>query len=339
MAGGAWRAWPDAARPPMSRRAGVARGLVGLGVGLVLAGLGTEVAFRAVSFTPRVQIVRDGVGSRTTTVMDGVVLWDEGPSDLVDRNEACPEDGTVNLLLAGDSVFRVTHPDGRDNSLDGILESRLRRDHPGLCVVNVSESGYIPEQVFAEIRRAHSRFRVDALVVGVFKDAGHYARFGDAWIEVNGYALDATGAPRLPWFPGGALNALLFERSRAFQYATLTMGALRDDPDPLRDYRAIAAWAEARAIPMLLVDLPWLSAPFAESAASPRHTLAPWGAPVVDVARELSGDDVAALRTDLCCHYNAAGHARLADVIEPRVRALLARPADQGAAVASPVTR
>ena len=32
-------------------------------------------------------------------------------------------------------------------------------------------------------------------------------------------------------------------------------------------------------------------------------------------------DDVAALRVDRCCHYGRAGHERLADLLEPRLRA------------------
>jgi hypothetical protein len=30
----------------------------------------------------------------------------------------------------------------------------------------------------------------------------------------------------------------------------------------------------------------------------------------------LEGEDYVALRADPCCHYNAAGHARLADIFE-----------------------
>ena len=39
--------------------------------------------------------------------------------------------------------------------------------------------------------------------------------------------------------------------------------------------------------------------------------------PFLDVATLLTNDDVEALRLDPCCHYNEAGHRRLAEALRP----------------------
>ena len=57
--------------------------------------------------------------------------------------------------------------------------------------------------------------------------------------------------------------------------------------DPERDpYRFVASWAEANGVDMIRLD------------------------------ERLRAHDVEAIRLDTCCHYNAAGQALIADILE-----------------------
>ena len=78
--------------------------------------------------------------------------------------------------------------------------------------------------------------------------------------------------------------------------------------------------------------MPPLDRPFAESAASgyvgygPIRELAESAqVSLVDVAAELSGQDVEALRLDPCCHYNAEGQQALADMLAPMIATAFAQ--------------
>jgi hypothetical protein len=54
------------------------------------------------------------------------------------------------------------------------------------------------------------------------------------------------------------------------------------------------------------------------------------GVPLVDVPRELREVDVASVRLDQCCHYNAQGHELLAELFEEMIREQLPElPDDQ----------
>jgi hypothetical protein len=49
-------------------------------------------------------------------------------------------------------------------------------------------------------------------------------------------------------------------------------------------------------------------------------------APIVSLAQELVAEDPVVLRHDPCCHFNAVGHKRVAEVLLPHIRARLEGP-------------
>ena len=87
-----------------------------------------------------------------------------------------------------------------------------------------------------------------------------------------------------------------------------------------KELQEALALAAAHEMTLVVVYMPTLSQPFAESAAHPlasygpaRHAFAAVDAVQVDAAALLTDASYEALRLDPCCHYNAAGMALLAE--------------------------
>ena len=311
---------------PFARRQ-TAFALVATTAGLAMAvTLGECVAAR--SPLPRIQVLPLKGPVR---VVDGTPVWRTPEGSEARENAAC--EGT-NVLLLGSSILYGSGLSPED-SLGPALQTRL----PGVCVQNHAQPAFTfdNQRVVAAERLAQGEV-APVVVWEIWQNSvNRLDVLGDAAYNFGELVVDADGVPSVLALGPGA-NRALFSRSAMVRQLSVRLAPRRTPTalapgwaaladGPLRT--ALQTQLAAGAAP-LLVLMPPLDRPFAESAATPFVGYAPiWqvaselGVPVLDVAGAMADQPVEAVRLDPCCHYNAAGQQALADLLAPEISALL----------------
>jgi hypothetical protein len=287
-----------------------------------------EALVRGLSPTPRAQVL---VESRTITFGEtgGVVTW-HTRDPQIEPTPCASSAASHQAVVVGSSILRGSGTEG-PNVFSELLRQRL--DPAAWCVDNLSQPAFSSEQKRAVALEALARPRPpDRLYWEVWQnDGGHYVRLGDTVINVGAYPLDEAGYPSPLGLPP-AVNRGLFDHVALWRYAVLALGA-RDpaSQDPKARWEAIlrddllpvVEAAKAVGTQIVLIECPPLDRPFADSVVKPHRGFgAVWtfagaqGLRWIRLESALEGEDYVALRADPCCHYNAAGHARLADIFE-----------------------
>lgn len=317
-----------------------ARPVVGLLVGSVLAAGVVEAAVRLLRPTPRVQVVRLDSDSLTFDMSEDVVLWHDPMEATWYREDGCAAGDLPVLLLAGDSIPYVTSGHGQDARLAGKLQQAMAEGGTPVCVVDVSQSGYLPHQVLSSAQRADAMFHADAVMMWVWKPDRHLIRHGNALYD-DLLVTDDADYPASPLPLPAAAHHWLFEHARSWEFLTLALGTwsvAKSYPSDV-SYRAAIAWTAREDLPLMMVEASPLDRPFADTMATWGEPLdngsRPWQAAVreaalaagstyVRLAELLVDADFLAIRHDSCCHYNEQGHALIAQRLLPGVQALFA---------------
>lgn len=203
--------------------------------------------------------------------------------------------------------------------------------------MNFAQPGFTFDNKLALARRWVPRLRPALVLWEVWaNDPRHYSVLGSTAYSLTGLDVgpdgypDAFGLPRL-------VNAWLFRRSRLYEYASIGLAPTHFQPWAVEwrefaEKRLVDAFdlAARNGAKILLVLCPALDRELRASARS----LDPGYAAAVDVARrlgvpyvrldeELAAEDYRAVRLDPCCHFNARGHAAIADALHRRLLPLL----------------
>lgn len=234
------------------------------------------------------------------------------------------------VLVLGDSVFF-----GFQVPAEEVFTRRIQRDlearAPGTapCVLNFAQSGFSGQQMLELARVLLPRLKPDLLVwQSWWSNATTYTLLGDAAYVLDQYRCGPDGAPAVFGLPD-AWNGWLFVHSWLYRYASLALGAGPPLPPSVQwlpvvaqRLRAARDLARAAGTRMVVVVDPALDAPFDAPSDLTRSRdrdvagiAADLGIPVVFLDQRLAGRDVARLRLDTCCHFNAEGHAALAEVL------------------------
>ncbi len=304
-------------RPPRrpTRRFRWGLRLLALALGLLVGLLATEMITAGLPLPQRIQVIRERPGLSLTT-RDGVPVWRS------DRSAGLrPDCEERPIHVYGSSILRgVRVPDAE------VFSRRLGDD---ACLRNFAEAGYAAQTNLAVAKERVPAERPVGIIWEVWRGSpGAYTAIGPA-------AYKLMGAP-----PPEGLTRLAFIHSRAVEYAWL---ARLQIPRPDRLYAdyldgtlpELRALAAEHGAELLFVLCPSLSRPLAESATrrEPLYDIVrELEVPMIDLAAELADRDVSALRLDPCCHWNADGHAAIAELLRPWVRSLADTgepPADQ----------
>ncbi|MFT4974312.1 MAG: hypothetical protein ACI8S6_000194, partial [Myxococcota bacterium] len=298
-------------------------------LGLLLALGGAELAARQLT-APRVQQVPL---AGTARLIDGVPVW-RAPTGAAEReNRACEGEA---VLLFGSSIFF-----GSSLPPEDTLGPPIQAALPGTCVENHAQPGFTfaNEHAIARERLAEPGARPPAVVVWEIwqNSINTLDVIGDSAYNFGELAVDAGGVPSVLALSPPA-NRALFARSAVFRQLTLRAASLRPPTQLMPRWEAFAAGpltdaiaeAEAAGATVILALLPALDRPFSESASAGyvgyepvRRLAVSAGLPLVDVAEQLAGQPVEALRLDTCCHYNADGQKALAEVLAPFIGSAL----------------
>jgi lysophospholipase L1-like esterase len=312
---------------------------------------GLEVAFRRAPPPPPTQFIRNHVNAVTDVsrsprlrVENGVPVWGSPERTNLDCVRKYPE--RTQLVFFGDSI---TH--GSTMVSDGVvftqrLQERLnaRQPSPGFCVLNFAQPGFGFEQSEAVAQAELPRLHPTLVFWQFWANWRHYELIGDTAYEVHAYALrDGVPCPKaLRWVPS-AWHAWLFQHSRVYEYTALRFGERNDRP--YAEERTLAAQDDvaranrvvkkAGASLEVLIGA-WLDKPFVpfapdrrmeeEGLTAVRDAALAQGVPVMPFQDALLGQDYLALRADPCCHFNEAGHQRVAEKLEAEVLQRLAAP-------------
>ncbi len=309
-----------------------------------------EVVARTFDLTPSVQTVPAAMRgasrfspmhSTHLRMLHGVPVWgDDGRAGLACVREH-PE--RVRVAFFGDSI---TYGVGvRDAELfTTVLQARLdaARPVPGFCVLNFAQPGFGFDQSLAIARDELPALRPAFVFFEFWSMERDYRRLGTDAYEVHRHRLRGDGFPS----PLGAAlvpdaaNSWLFAHSAGYRWLAFDHGStLR--PDEEITPAAFAAHVEA-TLPSLFDSVGahgvlFAATPLGEPFDVPLHGVArnAWIAPVYAIAHAhgmtalrldeaLLHDDPAAIRLDSNCHFNPAGHRRLAEIfaqtMEPMLR-------------------
>lgn len=289
--------------------------------------LGLGVALLAIELwanrqpIPRIQQVLM-VGTQTE-VVDGVALW-RSVGTAERENFAC--EGEQRLMVLGSSILFGSDLEPEE-SLGPLLESH----RPGLCVHNLAQPGFTLQNQLTAAQKALSGPLAgrtpDVLLLEMWANSPNILRLvGQRAYNFGDLQVDEQGFPNPFGLPTSA-NRTLFGASAGYRFVVLSRAPLRRRSSTVEEWRGFArgrlqealALAAAHEMTLVVVYMPTLSQPFAESAAHPlasygpaRHAFAAVDAVQVDAAALLTDASYEALRLDPCCHYNAAGMALLA---------------------------
>lgn len=306
--------------------------------------LTAELAVRALDPEPGGQVVRPRQGTRGIhgfRVVDGEPLWThEGSGPRQDPG--CGPDAR-SVLLLGSSILWGTGVSAEE-AVSARLQERLDPSHRAVCVRNHAQPAYVGSNKLVEARDLIPRLRPAVVVWEVWtSDPASYVVVDGVAFNVGQSPVDEDGFPvLLPGVPR-SVHHFLFRRSALWQFAH--MAQLRHDSAVYearwRSHLAermpeVARLVEEVGGTLLLVFAPPLDRPFAAFAEEVvRKKRGYWwtrewadgaGVPWVDVATELAGRDVEALRLDPCCHFDPEGHDALAALLAPRIEGLLSSP-------------
>jgi hypothetical protein len=303
------------------RRPIVALAAVGLLAGLLLA----EASVRIFHWKPPLQMVR----GNNLHAVDGVPVWEQA----TDRhNRACVEQHPERLrvLFFGSSItFGVGLR--AEEALTAALQEELNRARPapGFCVLNFAQPGFAFEQKLVVARQEVARYRPALIMWEDWVEWRDYRMIGDTAYGIGDLKVRDDGYVGIRFVPD-ALNRFLFEHSRLYEYATLTLGEEIErvpGPPPLPIFVEtrlveVPRLAQSVGAELILYLAPPLDQPFAALSRTPpdwHTTIRDWargqGIPVVALQDELIDQDYQALRLDPCCHLNAAGHRALVPVM------------------------
>lgn len=258
----------------------------------------------------------------------GVPIW---RAQLAEGRENLGCVGERRVLVLGSSILY-----GSGLSTPESLGPQLAAHLPGTCVHNVAQPGFTLHNQLAAARLALggplAAMPPDVIVLEVWANSINQLRVvGDHAYNFGELQVDAGGLPNPFSLPAG-MNAWLFTGSAAHRYITLTRAPRRHrltaeeewqafSEGRLQEAIALAAEHDAR---LVAVFMSALSQPFRDSAAAPFSGYAPAqraleasGAGTVYAATLMGDAPVEAHRLDACCHYNAAGMARLAAGLAP----------------------
>lgn len=300
---------------------------------------------------PRAQIIRGTTGptafQHEITLLDGQPVWSEGGT-VERRNDACQTPESYDVLLLGSSIFYGTSY-GPDEVMSAHLQAALDAGGDGpWCVHNYGQPAFVSKTKMALATEAIPRLRPELVVWEMWhNDPGGFTMLGPDAYNLTGMALDADGYP-WAWPMPASVHHRLFHASRLYEYAVLALAAR-----PEGTYEAawrdlldvtmprLRALTEAHGGELIVVFTPFLDRPFAESAKPEQQKRGyAWARRWVeeervvahDLAVALSGESVEALRHDTCCHYSAAGHAKVGGHLATWVREARARRGATGGA-------
>lgn len=306
-----------------SRRA-VFAGL-SLAAATALAVVGAEAGVRFFAPQLRLQVFR--ASDRLLLHDTPTGPWWQNTDPQMERVHAgCADPGAARrIVLSGSSILYGSGLDSAD-SLGPALQARL----DDTCVLNHAEPGTTFGPQASRLDAVLGDEPADVLLWEIWQNSPHPVnRVGDSVYNFGPLTAGAGGVPD-PWALG-SLNTRLLRSSRMYELV-MTSAAPRHDPNVRKQWgafvthalprmQAIAARAGAR---LVLVTCPFLDKPFTEQLP---HLDQAYGAmvdaadaagvPVLDLARALAGEDPEPLRADRCCHYNAVGTQRVADLLVP----------------------
>lgn len=261
-----------------------------LALGLGLAPLAAEALFRIVHPPSRVQTIH------SIRMLDGVPVWAASHDD---RTGLPCAPGKPVVAFVGSSILY-----GSGTDAEHVFTARLRAERPDLCIVNLAQPGYGYGQKLAVARESLTGLHPVQVYWEVWaNDLSTFTVVGDRAYNLGGLDIE----------PGW-----LFTHSEA--WAHLVVSRARpipqgNDPWSRLDLSGVLPFSP------VLVFAPPLERPFAATAADPpdfERVLRPWGEAhglrTLSLAEALIDQDHLALRADPCCHYNAAGHERLAEI-------------------------
>ncbi len=263
-------------------------------------GAGTRVRFDApfgIALAPGGRlIVADGANRRIRTIADP----GPGPEPAIAGIDPLPLDpGGTGLAITGNSATWSTTK--WDDSVQGILERRLRRTRPDLHIIAVTAPG-VPTlaalgSVLETLADAHA-IKGALLFINTISVRGEFD-------EPNGAAVVANHASWRGQFVGGlrALNERLAARGVKL--------AVVEQPLPFEISLAEYAWEETRLPAMVRLQREGGEAVRAAVLASGVRTIDAW--PAFEAAE--AAPDHAALWGSADPHFSARGRALLADVI------------------------
>lgn len=321
----------------------VAFAVVGALLVTVLLAAAGEAVFRLGHFPPRTQIIRGSLTPRPDAmhlrVIDGQPVWEE-PGTAERHDDACQTPDSYDVLLLGSSIFYGTSH-GPDEVLSAVMKRALADADRTVCIHNYAQPAMVSASKYALATEAIPRLKPELVIWELWRnDPGSFTLIGEDAYNVSFVPTNRNGMPHTLPLPV-ALNDALFVRSAFYEYATLALSGYDSETYTVR-WRALIdetltdlkALTEAHGGELRLAFVPMLDVPFAESVTIHRTKLrgyqwtATWaeeqGVPTLDLAEALVGEDVEALRNDPCCHYNAAGHQRVGEVLAAWVREALA---------------
>lgn len=317
--------------------------LLALLLALVCFAVATEVAVRVIEPTPRIQVVRTQDRSRSPersielTLVDGVPVW-SSPWDRDNWRLDCPEKkggGADRVLVFGDSILYGLSLKPNE-VFTWKMEQQLLDARRASCVMNLAQPGFTFQNEWVLAEEHIPRVKPQLVFWEIWLNTPQeYTVIGDAAYR---FATIATGEDGYPHTLGAppALDRFLFEHSRAWEYATLALGG-EDKGRNQREWSELVAaemprlkaLVEENGGELVLVFVPPLDRPFPAQIASFRAHEVRERITAYDPAiawaeangvryhllwEDLADQDVAAIRLDTCCHYNAAGHEVLADI-------------------------
>lgn len=254
-----------------------------------------------------------------------VPVWRDPRDSPARENVSCEGRRT---LLFGSSILYGSGLEAADS-----IGPHLQEAIPGTCVENYAQPGFTFANQWAVAQERLAEPPAPVVVVweiwqnsiNTLDVIGSYAyNFGEL-------KVDSGGVPSVFGLTAGA-NRALFARSATYRYLTLRLAETRPAALQQRQWEhfadtsvreaLVASRRAGREVVMML--MPPLDRPFAESAAAEFSGYAPirrladnTEVTLIDVAAELSGRDVEALRLDPCCHYNPEGQRALAEILAP----------------------
>lgn len=334
---------------------------------MITAGL-VELGIRQLHPRPKVQIVREdpdmrkGIHRLTTRRIEDTLVWSTAYARPRHNPDCLQENGgeVRKVLVLGSSIFAGVSLDN-EQVFSAALQEALSTEEP-TCVFNLAEPAFSYDAQMALAKEFIAKVEPDVIVWEIWENLPlTYSSVEDTAYRFKKLETGPDGTPN-PMFLPLALHRWLLPRSRAYEYAVITFAT----PKPLDSPRQIWADFATSGLPeigalasqtgaeLLFVYCPRLDIPFAEQMRWRRNGLSAdkhfgydlvsrfaqtIGASEVYLAESLGRDDLQEIRLDPCCHYNAKGQKRLAEVLEAPLRGLLAHPEDETREVLPPEMR
>ncbi len=326
------------------RQAGTAGQVALAALTTVLCLLGIELAFRVVDPPTRAQPVRD-TESNELWLVEGVPLWRQRQDVRTRVDQPCRDSNPQALDVVG-LGSSILHGVGVDpaQTWAPILRDILAEQGVEACVHNLSAPAYGAAQKQHLLRESLPALPAIRVVIWEVwgTDVMDYRMLGSMAWRMSDLVVDAEGYPNPLALPS-PLNRQLFQRSAAWRYTILGLTPAQERP--VHDWDSVLAGpvSEAHRVArdndatLLLLVMPPLDRPFATTADDPKDKLrmrfqawaearADQGVVLLSLAELLRDEDVEALRLDPCCHYNADGQRRIAEVLAPAVLDALQPP-------------